>query len=335
MTQSHTARTRARSQDKPKSGKHNKREDARRNRPAKPHSENAVELYLDALATSGRAPMASVLTRVAAALEPSVSLRELGETTLNATDMQRIKIRLIDDGASANTVNMALAGLRGVLKWQFQLGMIDSKSYLNTKLIRRIARPPSKPGRQLQRSDILAVEKVFSRDVLLARRKRDKALLWFGLGAGLRVSEIVALCPADIETRRRVIQVVNGKGGKHRLIPISAEVLAAIKPWYLLRKDAEGELFCGIGRTGELKDQTLTTAGVRSIFLRLHEEANIPSFTPHDLRRTYVSRLLEQGVDLNVVAQLTGHADISTTSLYDRRGDKQMFTAAKKLNYLG
>ena len=59
----------------------------------------------------------------------------------------------------------------------------------------------------------------------------------------------------------------------------------------------------------------------------------MPTVTPHDLRRTYITQLLDQGIDLNTVRQMAGHADISTTVIYDKRDDKAMQQAAKTLSY--
>jgi integrase len=84
-----------------------------------------------------------------------------------------------------------------------------------------------------------------------------------------------------------------------------------------------------ISRTGRvLDDRRLTPAAVRAILLRRCVEAGIARATPHDLRRTFVSRLLERGADFASVAALAGHASIETTRRYDRRGDDALRAAA-------
>lgn len=82
-----------------------------------------------------------------------------------------------------------------------------------------------------------------------------------------------------------------------------------------------------------MKNRDMQPSSVYRIVQRLAEKANIPDITPHDLRRTFASRMLEAGVDLFVLKQSMGHASLSTTARYDRRGEKAKAKAAKALHF--
>ncbi|EBN5762141.1 site-specific integrase [Salmonella enterica] len=86
-----------------------------------------------------------------------------------------------------------------------------------------------------------------------------------------------------------------------------------------------------IQRNGKVDSQPLTTTGLTGILEQLQHTSGIARFTPHDMRRTFITRLLEQGVDINTVRQLAGHSDISTTTRYDCRGETMKVNASKRL----
>ena len=96
-------------------------------------------------------------------------------------------------------------------------------------------------------------------------------------------------------------------------------------------KAAGDALFNRIQRNGRVASQPLTTNGLTGILAQLQHDAGIARFTPHDMRRTFITRLLEQGVDINTVRQLAGHSDISTTTRYDYRDEGMKVSASRHI----
>lgn len=158
--------------------------------------------------------------------------------------------------------------------------------------------------------------------------KRDRAILAVFYGGGLRVVEVARLTVASINLDRPEIMVL-GKGLKHRVVPISAGTRDAIRPWWVVRTDRPGPFFPQ-GHTLKCATlQGLTTAGVCKVVMRLSKKALGRVVTPHDLRRTYITRLLEVGVDVITVSNLAGHVDPKTTKRYDYRKDDRMRAAVE------
>lgn len=127
-----------------------------------------------------------------------------------------------------------------------------------------------------------------------------------------------------------VLVVRQGKGRKYREIYVAPTLDKALTAW--LAMSGEGDaLFKKIYRSGLPASKALTTAGVTAILEQLRITARVTEFTPHDLRRTFITQLLEQGADINTVRQLAGHSDISTTIRYDHRGDEAKVMASQRL----
>ncbi len=145
---------------------------------------------------------------------------------------------------------------------------------------------------------------------------RDDAVLELLYGSGLRVAELCALDPSDVDLRDGSVTVW-GKGGKQRRVPLSAPARAAIGAHLAAR----GEPHSGSASTmpaepGALfvnsRGSRLTPRDVRRI---LDRRAPIPTH-PHALRHSFATHLLDGGADLRVVQELLGHADLSTTQIY-------------------
>jgi integrase/recombinase XerC/integrase/recombinase XerD len=147
---------------------------------------------------------------------------------------------------------------------------------------------------------------------------RDRAMFELAYATGLRAEEIVSL---DVESVRHDAEElrVEGKGGKTRFVPAGEPALRAVERWLatgrpaLLRADAERALF--VSRSG----RRLSTSDVRRRLRVWARHARLPAgVSPHALRHSYATHLLEGGADLRAIQELLGHASISTTQVYTR-----------------
>jgi len=131
-------------------------------------------------------------------------------------------------------------------------------------------------------------------------------------------AEVTALAVDAWDAERRELRV-RGKGDRERMVPIPPGAAAAVEDWLAVRGRAPGTLFRRVLKGGRIVANGITTQAVYDVLPRA-AGAGVDDLSPHDLRRTYVGDLLDAGADLSTVQQLAGHADVSTTARYDRRG---------------
>lgn len=147
---------------------------------------------------------------------------------------------------------------------------------------------------------------------------RDRAMLEFAYASGVRVSELTAVKVRDVDLEEG-FATVYGKGAKERLVPVGAAAVKAIRVYL---RELRPRLEQGGGRSeGELflnaRGGALTRMGVWKILRKHVERAGLEKrVTPHTLRHTFATHLLEGGADLAAVQEMLGHADISTTQVY-------------------
>jgi site-specific recombinase XerD len=151
---------------------------------------------------------------------------------------------------------------------------------------------------------------------------RDRALMELLFSTGLRVSELCSL-NSDIDLSRDELSV-RGKGEKVRVVFLSPEAKKAVSAYLKARKDMEEALFVNYGR-GNAKPGRLTTRAVELLIKKYAIKAGITSkVTPHVLRHSFATDLLENGADLRSVQALLGHANIQTTQIYTHVTDKHL-----------
>ena len=208
---------------------------------------------------------------------------------------------------------------------------MTTDDYLRAVDLRPVAGSRLPAGRDVEQSELAALVAQCRADESPAG-VRDGAVIGLAYLSGARRAELAGLHLADVDTDPAAIRVI-GKGGKERLVPLSPTVGPLLEAWIGLRGGSEGPLFCPIDRAGNLRlGRTLTGEAIRQILSRRALAAGVATVSPHDLRRTYAGDLLDAGADLPAVQQLMGHASPSTTSRYDRRGDKARRVAAERLS---
>lgn len=206
------------------------------------------------------------------------------------------------EAKNPSTQRVYRAALVGVLREAWRLGMMDDAEYHRAVDLPRVkGGSQERKGKHLQEREIFLL---YAACDATPRGFRDRAILALGLEAGLRRNEIATveldgLGPDQIR--------VTGKGEKTRTIPLTPRQRAELDPWLAHRGTAPGPL---MGR--------LRPGAIYEILKRLAKDAGV-EFSPHDLRRTAIGQWIDAS-DLSTAMILAGHASISTTQLYDRRG---------------
>ena len=159
---------------------------------------------------------------------------------------------------------------------------------------------------------------------------KHRALLTTAYGAGLRISEVLALEVSDVDSKRMLLRVRNSKTGG-RFVIMSPRVLALLREYWKVRRPPGPVLFPGRG-----KDPSLTANAVRKV-LKKAAAAALPGqrVTPHTLRHSFATHLLDAGTDLRAIQLLLGHAHLETTSAYLHLSPPRLARLSSPLDLLG
>jgi integrase/recombinase XerD len=240
-------------------------------------------------------------------------------------DLERYMAQQRADGLSSATLARRTASARTFFRHLQLIGARSDNPAAELKLPRRVRALP----RTLSAGE--AERLIDAASGVTPRALRDRALVELLYGAGLRVSEAMALEKNGVDLDDRLVRVV-GKGDKERVVPLGREAAEALRR-YLSRgrphldRRHRPELFLNA------KGGALTRAGAFFILRRLAAAAGLDPARvhPHLLRHSFATHLLEGGADLRSVQEMLGHADLGTTELYthvtDRRRRETYFKA--------
>lgn len=229
-----------------------------------------------------------------------------------------LRARLAQDYA-APRANLLLAALRGCLKAAWRLGQVAAEDYARAVDLAPIRGETLPRGRALSAGELRALFLVCSQDHTAAG-SRDAALLAVLYGGGLRRAEAAGLDIGDFDPETGALKVL-GKGNKQRLAYVAGGALDALGAWLAVRGAGPGAIFQPIRKNGRMIEGRLTPAAIYKALQRRAEQAGVRRFSPHDLRRSFVSDLLDAGADMSTTQRLAGHASLSTTARYDKRGE--------------
>jgi integrase/recombinase XerD len=285
-----------------------------------------VDGYLATL-QSGRshATMGESLRRITRLLGAGDDERAFPWHRLGFDEMHSVRDRLANAYPPA-TANLSLSAMRQMLKIGHVRGLVTDEQRRAVDLVKNVRGNRLVRGRALTDAELEALW-VHCRSVNGARGAQVRALLTVFVGAGLRREEVCGLLVSGC--RGDELHVV-GKGNKERAVPIDEWTSTQLGEWLSARRQIgphHGCVFCTLGRPGAppFKVWTLWFT-VREMAARagLVDERGRPTLAPHDFRRTFASRLLEQGFDLSEVQRLLGHENVATTQRYDKRGERKL-----------
>jgi site-specific recombinase XerD len=260
----------------------------------------------------------------------------------------------LDDRYAPATVNRHLVAIRRVIKEAWRHHLISAEAYQRATDVQSVNAQRLPTGRELASEELRGLIKACLEDEKNPKLGiRDAAIISLMYSSGLRRAEVVALDLDNLDLAKGQLRVI-GKRNKERLAFLAEGAIRAIEKWLELRGNQPGPLFYPVNKSGRVvrrRKERLTeaqkAAGNRPGWIearltdqliyhiidrRALEAGLVKKTTPHDLRRTFVSDLLEAGVDLSTVSKMAGHEDTNTTRRYDRRPDKVMQEAVDRLD---
>jgi integrase/recombinase XerD len=240
-------------------------------------------------------------------------LASLGISSWEAVTKAEIRAHLaglVRRGISARSQARALSAIRSLhaLLYAEKLVPANAADEIDSPRAGRVLPEP------VSREDLARL--LAAPDVRRPAGRRDRAMLELLYATGLRVSELVSLELNDVDLESRVL-VARGKGAKERLVPVGAPAADAVKLYLAGARDA---LLKG-RRSKDLfvtpRGRRMTRQGMAKLLSRYARAAGIRRrLSPHKLRHSFATHLLEGGADLRAVQELLGHADVTTTQIY-------------------
>jgi site-specific recombinase XerD len=216
-------------------------------------------------------------------------------------------------------------------------------------------------GRELSQGEILALITTCQEDPNTNAGIRDATIIALMYAAGLRRDEVVQLRLEDYDPETRKL-VLTGKRNKQRTTYVTNGAADALHDWLSIRGTQPGSLFVEVNKGGKVlverqsmvvkpvrkirgvdvpnkkagqtiyRGGAITSQAIYNMIAKRAQEAGIKNFSPQDVRRTFISHLLDAGADLATVSKMAGHANIQTTARYDRRPEEAKRKTAELLH---
>ncbi len=239
---------------------------------------------------------------------------ESGTVRLEKIDrlaLRSFMVHLYEKNLSGSTMRRKLSTLRSFFRFLCREGIIKNN----------VAKTVPTPRIQNKLPSYFSVDEMF-RLLELPEGKgflpvRDRAMLELFYSCGLRISELVSLTREDINPDSRMVKVL-GKGGKERLLPLGHQCVKALETYLIVRMDKVRKFNPGPDKLFlNYRGAAITVRGMRKVVEKYIKQGNFPGGgSPHSIRHSFATHLLEGGADLRSIQELLGHSSLSTTQKY-------------------
>ena len=244
-------------------------------------------------------------------------LYSFAEQIQELSEIDRVKINsfiryLKEKNLAPTSIIRKVASLRGFFKWTTSMGILDKNPASTLE-------QPKIPKRLPKVISIKEIDEL----LLLDLSKLQLVMFELLYSCGLRVSELTNLKINDIDTASKYVRCI-GKGSKERIIPIGAKAINALKSYlvdrdFLLKKYKLNSKKLLINESGRFINRQDVYNFIHTLGKKIQK-----NISPHTLRHSFATHLLENGADLRVVQELLGHSDVSTTQLYTHISKKRL-----------
>ncbi len=264
----------------------------------------------------------SDLAQVASFLDSTFDIKAIQEA--GHAQLRSWMVFLLQQGQEPRSINRKISTLKAYFKYLRRLGMVDqdpTQRLIRPKVAKRL--PMVVEHKQMEQ---LLDDQVFAANY---EGVRDKTMLEVFYGCGIRLAELIGLKVMDVDLRGGTIRVL-GKRNKERIIPMSASLIEQIDVYLLQRNTTFGST--------ENKSLFLTSKG-QAMYPRLVYDivkrnlslvTTIAQRSPHVLRHTYATHLLDNGADLNAVKELLGHSSLAATQVYTHNSIEKLKEVYRK-----
>lgn len=252
---------------------------------------------------------------------------EFGEMQLNELTPSIIRTWLAhmkDHDIASRSINRKISSLKSFFKYHLKNGTVSSTPMTQVASPKTAKRMPVFVK---QEETAVLFEHVEFPDSWEGRT--DRLIIELLYNTGLRSAELVSLKESQVDASRRILKVL-GKGNKERIIPLNPEFIKNIQQYIVEKKQIEG---------AETNDRLLVTASgkplyagyvYRSVKHSLNQVTTVQKKSPHVLRHTFATHLLNNGADLNSVKELLGHASLAATQVYTHHTIEKLRDVHKK-----
>lgn len=265
--------------------------------------------------------------------EPYLSPEDSGETfmwwMLGYEDAEILCRVFAERGYSPSSTNKHLSAFRQVLKTSWRLKLMNAEDYRAAADIESVKGERLPAGRSVGTTEVAAMLTACLADGL--KGIRDAAIIAVLASTGARRDEVAGMLIEHFDSAERTIKIV-GKGDKQREVYVHDDAMVYLQNWLAILDASKGPMFRPINRWDHIRNTSIKGLDVGRVTDRWRRAAGVRPMTSHDMRRTFASTLLDEGVDLATVQQLMGHASPVTTERYDRRPARGRRAAVDKLH---